>query len=92
MTRASAILARVETEKDQLGAFGRRVRRLRRERDYSQDALAALSGIHRNHLGAIERGTKQAGLLAIVRIAAALKVPVGELFANLSPESETPIS
>lgn len=73
-------MRRVENEKEQLVAFGRRVRRLRRDRDYSQDGLAAMAGIHRNHLGAIERGTKQAGLLVIIRLARALDVPVSQLF------------
>lgn len=60
--------------------FGRHVRRLRRDRDLSQEALAELASIHRNHLGAIERGTKAAGLLTVFRLADALGVPPADLF------------
>jgi transcriptional regulator with XRE-family HTH domain len=51
-----------------VGKLGRAVRTLRRDRDLSQEALAARAGLHPNQVGRLERGTNvQVGtLLAIV--------------------------
>jgi transcriptional regulator with XRE-family HTH domain len=48
--------------------LGRTVRALRRERDLSQEALAARADLHTNQVGRLERGTNVqiATLLAIV--------------------------
>ena len=53
---------------EQLRDFGRTIRRIRRERDLSQEALAARAGLHTNQVGRLERGTnvQVATLLAIV--------------------------
>lgn len=70
----------MDSDKERLVKFGKHVRRLRRERDLSQEALAEAAGIHRNHLGAIERGNKAAGLLTIFHLAEALGVGPAALF------------
>jgi len=51
-----------------VGKLGRAVRTLRRDRDLSQEALAARAGLHPNQVGRLERGTNvQVGtLLAVV--------------------------
>lgn len=48
--------------------LGRAVRAVRRERDLSQEALAALAHLHPNQVGRLERGTnvQVATLLAAV--------------------------
>jgi len=48
--------------------LGRAVRAVRRERDLSQEALAALADLHPNQVGRLERGTnvQVATLLAAV--------------------------
>lgn len=48
--------------------LGRAVRRLRRDRDLSQEALAARAKLHPNQVGRLERGTnvQVATLLAVV--------------------------
>ncbi|HZV73104.1 MAG TPA: helix-turn-helix transcriptional regulator [Conexibacter sp.] len=53
---------------DQIDQLGRAVRAVRRERELSQEALAASSGIHPNQVGRLERGVNvQVGtLLAVV--------------------------
>ena len=55
--------------------FGAAVRQLREELGLSQEAFAALVGIHRTYIGGIERGERNPTLTMIVRIAEALKVP-----------------
>ena len=63
--------------------FGRRVRELRKARGLFQEELAGRAGIHWTYLGGIERGERNPALVNIGRIAAALKVPIAELFAGL---------
>ncbi|MGH3087916.1 MAG: helix-turn-helix domain-containing protein [Rubrobacteraceae bacterium] len=64
--------------------FGQRARKLRRERGYSQERFAMISGLDRSYYGGVERGERNVSLDNIAAIAQALDVPVSELFA---PES-----
>lgn len=65
-----------------LVAFGAAVRAARVDGGISQEDLAHRSGIDRSYLGAIERGEQNAGLLHLVRIAAALGIPLAKLVAG----------
>jgi transcriptional regulator with XRE-family HTH domain len=60
--------------------FGRRVRALRQERGFSQEAFADAADLDRTYIGGIERGTRNVSLINIERIAKALRVPLTELF------------
>lgn len=60
--------------------FGRRVRALRQERGFSQEAFADAAGLDRTYIGGIERGTRNVSLINIERIAKALRVQLAELF------------
>lgn len=66
------------------------MRRLRRDRDLSQEALAEMASIHRNHLGAIERGTKTPSLTAILHLADALGVTPAQLLDVFQPGAGRP--
>ncbi len=59
--------------------FGKKVQRLRKSMDLSQEDLAEKVGIHRNHVGRIERGETNPPLPTIEKIARALKVKPDEL-------------
>ena len=61
-------------------AFGRRMRELRLEKGFSQEALALACDLDRTYIGGIERGERNVSLVNIQKIAAALGVPVRELF------------
>jgi transcriptional regulator with XRE-family HTH domain len=54
---------------------------MRRERGLSQEEVAHLAGIHVTYLSGIERGKRNPSLKNLGRIAAALGVPVRELFS-----------
>lgn len=58
-----------------LAAFGAEVRQLRKAREMTLAELASASGISVSHLSAIERGTVNASLRKITKIADALAVP-----------------
>lgn len=60
--------------------FGKRIRKLRKDKDVSQEQLALTAGIERSYLGSIERGERSPTLDKIASIAKALKIPIKELF------------
>lgn len=55
-------------------AFGRRVRRIREQRGFSQEHLAEMAGIHRTYMSSVERGQRNIGLDNIAALADALGV------------------
>ncbi len=55
---------------------GFNIRRIREERDLSQEELADLAGLHRAYVGQIERGEKNIGLKNLEKIAKALNVSI----------------
>lgn len=59
--------------------FGRRLRELRIELDFTQERSAELANSHRNYFGGVERGERNLGLLNIVDLAHALRVKPAEL-------------
>lgn len=62
-------------------AFGRTLRRVRRECDLSQDALARRAGIGAKHVSELERGNKDPQLATFVRLATGLGLTGTELMA-----------
>ncbi len=60
--------------------LGEKIRRLRLEKEISQESLGDLAGIHRTYIGSIERGEQNVSVDNLHKIARALKVPVQELF------------
>jgi len=61
--------------------FGDAVRNLRQERGISQEELGHRSGLHRNHVGEIERGEISPTLDSAQLIAKALAIRLSELIA-----------
>jgi transcriptional regulator with XRE-family HTH domain len=55
------------------------LRRLRKSKGLSQEALADLAGIHRTYVGCVERSEKNISIDSLERLARALNVEVGEL-------------
>ncbi len=62
-----------------LRQVGTTVRRLRLERGWSQDALSDRSGLHRAHIGEIERGETNVTLQTLKTLADTLKVRMTDL-------------
>jgi transcriptional regulator with XRE-family HTH domain len=61
--------------------FGRAVREPRARRDLSQERLGLNSGLHRNYVGAIERGEINRTLKVLFKLATGLTLPLSDLFA-----------
>jgi ribosome-binding protein aMBF1 (putative translation factor) len=73
-------LLSVQDIQKQLGA---RVRELRRKRKLSQDVFAERSGLHRAHVGEIERGESNATIQTLKIIGDTLGVRIVDLVRNL---------
>lgn len=58
---------------------GKRIRNIREGKGLSQEAFAALCGLHRTYIGAVERGERNITLKSLQKIAKALEVPVVRL-------------
>lgn len=78
--------------RNEVAAFGRTLRRVRRERDLSQDALALRAGVGVKHLSDLERGNKEPRLVTFLRLAAGLGLTGAELMAlyESAGDRETP--
>ena len=62
--------------------FGKNVRRVRRQRRLTQEALAFEAEIDLTYVGGIERGKRNPSLLVMARIAKALAVPLSKLLTE----------
>jgi transcriptional regulator with XRE-family HTH domain len=62
--------------------LARTIRQLRRDRELSQEALAAAAGIHPKHLSEIERANKDPRATTVARLAGALGLTTAELYAR----------
>jgi transcriptional regulator with XRE-family HTH domain len=73
------VLRDVATAPNLLERVGWKIRKLRLEKDWSLQMLADHAGIEKAHLGRLELGEKEAGLLILQKIADALEVELWEL-------------
>jgi len=60
---------------------GKKIKRIRNEKELTQEEVAARVGIHVSTLGRIERGESNAPLQTLNKIAQALKTSVGNLIS-----------
>lgn len=63
--------------------FGANLRRARETAGLSQEALGHRANFHPTEVTRIERGRRNPGLLTIVKLAKALKIPAGDLLSGL---------
>lgn len=61
-------------------AFGARVKKLRLDKQLSQEKLAQTCDLDRTYISGIERGVRNVSLLNINKLAVALEIPPAELF------------
>jgi len=62
-----------------LQKFGLRVRELRSDKGITQEGLAELTGLSRQYIGDVERGTRNISLVNIEKIATALEITLSGL-------------
>lgn len=73
--------------------LGQRIRELRTQQHMSQEELSFKAGISPAHLGQIERALKNPTIDTIAKIAAALDIPIPDLFTmeavSAAPQNTT---
>lgn len=62
---------------------GKRIRALRQRKGFSLEGLAEESGLHRSHVGEIERGEINVSLVTLQKIGAALHLPLSEMLGDV---------
>lgn len=70
----------------ELAAFARTLRRLRRERDLSQRALAGVAGLAEKHVSEIERANREPKLTTIFKLARGLGVRPEALIGEVAAQ------
>jgi transcriptional regulator with XRE-family HTH domain len=64
---------------EKLRLLGRTIRRMRRERDLSQEAVARAAGVHPNQVGRLERGVSDVYTTTMLQVVDGLGVPLSEV-------------
>ena len=72
-----------------LRALGRRIRELRAEQGYSQEAFADKCSVHRTFMGTVERGESNLSFQNIAKVAATLGISLSLLFRDLERKAQT---
>jgi len=67
-----------------LVALGRAVREARKAAGISQERCGELSGLHRNEIGALERGEKNISFINLLRVCAAVRRSPSDLLRTLN--------
>lgn len=65
-------------------ALGVRIRELRSKKEWSQEEFADKCGIHRSHMGEIERGETNLTLATLLIISKQLDVSISALFKGIA--------
>jgi len=61
---------------------GRNIRKIRSDRDYTQEQLADRAGLHFTYIGSVERGERNISIENLERIAQALGVEIHKLLVR----------
>jgi transcriptional regulator with XRE-family HTH domain len=83
---------RVPLSETPLSAIGPRLRHIRLEKGFTVETLAAAAGLDKGFLSRLERGTKRPSVATVLRLSAALNVPVGLLFGEQTTDDTVRVS
>jgi len=72
--------------------IGPRLRHLRLEKGFTVEALAAAADLDKGFLSRLERGTKRPSVETVLRLSAALGVPIGQLFGEQTADDTVRVS
>jgi len=71
-----------------LVALGQRIRELRSQNGYSQEAFADQCGVHRTFMGTVERGESNLSFSNISKVATTLQIDLATLFHGLEDKAK----
>lgn len=66
-----------------LKAMGERIRYFRGARDWSQEDLAKLAGLHSTYISQLERGKRNPTVLAMLQICEAIEIEMADFFEDI---------
>jgi transcriptional regulator with XRE-family HTH domain len=69
----------MENREEILNSFGKKLQKLRTDRNLSQEKLAEIAGFDRTYISLLERGVRNPSLVNIVRLAKALNITPDKL-------------
>jgi len=72
-----------------LKTLGQRIKKLRKDQGYSQEAFADKCGVHRTFMGTIERGESNLSFKNILKVTTTLGISLSTLFRELEDKAET---
>jgi transcriptional regulator with XRE-family HTH domain len=64
--------------------LGDRIRKLRSRKGWSQEEFAAISGLHRTYIGAVDGGEKNLTISTLQTLAKTLDTTVAQLFRGIT--------
>jgi repressor LexA len=64
--------------------IGERIRRIRKEKNFTQEELAWEIGLSPNYIGLIERGKKRPSIETLRKISEVLEIPISYFFENIN--------
>jgi transcriptional regulator with XRE-family HTH domain len=73
----------MEKRHPNLVKIGKKIKEIRKQKDISQEACAALAQLGRTYFGRVERGEQNISIQNLIQIAFTLQVEVGELIPSL---------
>ena len=75
-------MSMVSKRSPELRALGRAARYMRARRELSQERLGERAGLHRNYVGAIERGEINPTFRVLLKLTRGLDVPLSQLIED----------
>jgi len=69
----------MDTRDEILNSFGKKLQKLRTDRNFSQEKLAEIAGFDRTYISLLERGIRNPSLVNIVKLAKALNITPDKL-------------
>jgi transcriptional regulator with XRE-family HTH domain len=69
----------MENRDEILNSFGKKLQKLRTDRNLSQEKLAEIAGFDRTYISLLERGVRNPSLVNLVRLAKALNITPDKL-------------
>jgi transcriptional regulator with XRE-family HTH domain len=81
-----------DTHSPEHARLGRAIRELRARRGLSQEELGNRSGLHRNYVGAIERGEINPTFRVLLKLERGLQLPLSEIIELWERRAYEPLS
>ncbi|NRA86232.1 MAG: helix-turn-helix transcriptional regulator [Rhizobiales bacterium] len=66
--------------------FGKKLQKLRKNRELSQESFAEISGLHRTYISSLERGDRNPTLTTLFSISKALNITISSLLEGIENE------